>query len=268
MRILTLSEKLFTPYALIAINLVLIFATEFVGGGAYFAKTGLVHAVALIFVGLIMARIFTDYAFSDHILKGFLKIQLAFFLFLGLVHVYEYFGLHVLMLNDEIIELSATVSYLLWGLGVLLALEFVFRIYFKKSITSMAILTTLLAVGSLSLMGMNVSSAFAESLPRWLPAAMIAIVVGLGVKGILSLLKIREIMPVFREYSYYAIFTMVLLVLTTFSEYFEATGVLSVIGISKIQNLYISHFLIYAALSLLLIGFGKLKKPTGIYAEM
>lgn len=268
MKILAPFEKLFTSYVLIALNLAIILAAEFVGGGAYFAETGLVHGIAIVFVGLIIVRIFSDYAFSDRILRGFLKIQLAFFLFFGLVHVYEYLGLHFLMLGDEVVELSVAFSYLLWFIGVLLALEFVFRIYRKKSMVFMAILSALLAVGFLGLIGVNVSLAFAENLPAWFPVAILVGIVCFGVAGILSIWSIRKIMPVFEEYSHYAIPAMVLVILAAFSEYFESTGALQAFGISDIQVLYISHFLIYAVLSILLIGFGKLKKPTGIYSEM
>ena len=268
MKILAPFEKLFTSYVLITLNLVIILAAEFVGGGVYFAETGLVHGIAIVFVGLIIVRIFSDYAFSDHILRGFLKIQLAFFLFFGLVHVYEYLGLHFLMLSDEVVELSVAFSYLLWFIGVILALEFVFRIYRKKSVILTAILSALLAIGFLGLIGANISPAFAENLPAWFPIAILIGIVGFGVAGILSIRNIREIMPVFGEYSHYAIPAMVLVIFAAFSEYFESTGTLQAFGISDTQNLYIAHFLVYAAASLLLIGFGKLKKPTGIYAEM
>lgn len=132
MKVLAYFEKILSPFALIALNLVLVLSAELIGGGMFFHETGLIHAVAFIFVGIILVRVFSDYAFSDYILKGFLKIQFGFFLLIGILHVYEYFGLHVWMLNDEAVELSATMTYLVWILGLLLALQFVFRIYYKK----------------------------------------------------------------------------------------------------------------------------------------
>lgn len=268
MKVLAPFEKLFTPYILIAFNLAIILLAEVVGGGAYFAETGLMHGIAIIFVGLIIVRIFSDYAFSDRILRGFLNIQLAFFLFLGLVHVYEYLGLHFLMLGEEVVELSVAWSYLLWFIGVILALELVFRIYRKKSMVFTAVLSLSLAAGFIGLIGVNVWPLFAESLPAWLPIVTLALIVGFGAIGIFFIKKARKIMPVFEEYSHYAIPAMILVVLAALSEYFESTGSLQAFGISETQNLYIAHFLVYVASSLLLIGFGKLKKPTGIYSEM
>ncbi|KKT30118.1 MAG: hypothetical protein UW27_C0008G0010 [Parcubacteria group bacterium GW2011_GWA1_44_13] len=268
MKILAPFEKLFTPYALIALNLAIILSAEFVGGGTYFAETGLAHGIAIVFVGLIIVRIFSDYAFNDYILRGFLQIQLAFFLFLGLVHVYEYLGLDVYGLNPEVVELSVMASYLLWVLGILLALEFVFRIYSKRTVVFMSVISAVLVGGFLMLVGANISATIAESLPEWLPQVMLAGIVGLGIAGISAIRNIRELMPVFREYSHYAIPAIVLISVSAFSEYFESTGALEIFGVSEVQILYISHFLVYAALSLLLIGFGKLKKPMGIYTEM
>ncbi|HAS85002.1 MAG TPA: hypothetical protein DCS23_02955 [Candidatus Yonathbacteria bacterium] len=268
MKIFAPFEKLFTPYALIALNLAIILSAEFIGGGTYFAETGLVHGVAIVFVGLIIVRIFSDYAFSDYILRGFLKIQLAFFLFLGLVHVYEYLGLDVYMLNPEVVELSVMGSYLLWITGVLLAFEFVFRIYSRRTVAFVSVFSAVLIGVFLLLVGANISPSIADSLPEWLPQVMLAGIVGFGIAGISAIRNIREIMPVFRGYSHYAIPAIVLISISAFSEHFESTGALEILGVSGVQILYISHFLVYAALSLLLIGFGKLKKPMGIYTEM
>ena len=268
MKILAPFEKLFTPYVLVALNLVIILSAEFAGGGTYFEETGLMHAIALLFVGLIIVRIFSDYAFSDYILKGFLKIQLAFFLFLGLVHVYEYLGLDVFMFNEEVVELSVMGSYLLWIFGILLALEFVFRIYSKKSAMFTMLLSALLIGGFSVLVGASVSPAVAESLPKWLPLVILAGIVGFGIISILAIIKIREIMPVFSDYSRCAIPAIIFVTLSAFSEYFESTGSLAALGVSDTQVLYFAHFFVYVALSFLLVGFGKLKKPTGIYAEM
>jgi len=268
MKILALFEKLFNPYALIALNLAIILSAEFAGGGEYFAESGLAHGIAILFVVLIIIRIFSDYAFSDYILRGFLKIQLAFFLFLGLVHVYEYLGLDVFMLSAEVVELSVMGSYLLWILGLLLAIEFVFRIYSKKSVMFTVILSALLISGFSVIVVASISPAVAVSLPEWFPLVILAGIVGTGIINILAIMKIREIMPVFADYSQYAIPATVLVVLAAFSEYFESTGSLSTFGISDTQVLYFAHFFVYIALSLLLVGFGKLKKPKGIYEEM
>ncbi len=267
-KILAPIERLFTPYALIAINVVIILLAEFTGRGRFFAETGLIHFISVIFVGLIIVRIFSDYAFSDYILKGFLKIQLAFFLFLGLVHVYEYLGLHIFMLDSEVVELSVATSYLLWFLGIVLATGFVFRIYHRRSAIYTAIPWMAIAVIFVGLVGANVSSTFAQRLPGWVPLTILAGTIIFSAKGILSTRKIIEIMPVFKEYSRYAVPAMLLLVLAAFAEYFESTGSLEALGVSEVQILYLAHFLMHAVLSFLLVAFGKLKKPTGIYAEM
>lgn len=260
---LALIEKIFSPKILIALNVALILLMEFVGGGSYFAKTGLVHAIALIFVGLIIVRIFSEYAFSDYILKGFLKIQLGFFLFLGLVHIYEYLAMYVFSLNHEAVELSAMICYFIWILGVLTATEFIFRIYQKKSATLTSFLVALIVAGAALVLAMNINGELAEVLEKWVPLVASIGIAGLGAFGIISIRKMRKIMPVFAEYSYYAIPAIALLFLTAFAEYFESIHLFS----SDTQLLYIAHFFLYSALSLLFVAFGKLKKPKGIYME-
>lgn len=269
MKISTFFEKLLSPYSLIALNLAIIFSAEFFGGGTYFEETGLMHAIAIVFVVLILIRIFSEYAFSDHILRRFLKIQLGFFLFLGFIHVYEYFGLHYSLTDPEAIELSVMLAYLIWILGVLIGLESVFRIYYKKSVAFMATLYAFLLVGVFWIIALNVSHEFVEEMEEWIPLIGLSLIVIFGALAIVSTRKIREIMPVFKEYSHYAIPAIVLIVFAALSEYFESTHyLLDVLGITDTQNLYFAHFFMFAALSLLLIGFGRLKKPKGIYADM
>ncbi|OHA79305.1 MAG: hypothetical protein A2747_02580 [Candidatus Yonathbacteria bacterium RIFCSPHIGHO2_01_FULL_44_41] len=270
MKISTFFEKLLSPYSLIAFNLTIFFSAEFFGGGTYFEETGLMHAIAIVFVVLILIRIFSEYAFSDHILRRFLKIQLGFFLFLGFVHVYEYFGLHYSLIDHEAIELSAMLAYLVWILGVLIGLESVFRIYYKKSAALIATLYAFLLVGVLGIIVLNVSShELIEEMEEWIPLTGFSLIVVFGALAIASTRKIRKIMPVFKEYSHYAIPAIILMVLTALSEYFESTHyLLDVLDITDTQNLYFAHYFMFAAFSLLLIGFGKLKKPKGIYADM
>ena len=268
MKIIAPFEKMFTPYVLIALNLAIIIGAEFVGGGTYFEQTGLIHAFAILFVVLIVARIFSDYAFSDHILRGFLKIQLGFFLFLGLIHVYEYLGLYIYMLNDEVVESSAVIAYLIWLIGNTLAIEWVFRIYRQSSAKLVSIFGTAIALLVSLIVTLHIFSQSIHEIPEWTHGVALSLLLASAVLSIWRLIQIKKIMPVFNDYARYAIPSIVLVAIAGLSEYAEAEGFFSTIGIPEIQNLYISHFIIYAALSILLIGFGKLKKPQGIYADM
>lgn len=268
MKILTPLENLFTVPALLLINVIGILLTEFVGNGTFFAETGLVHGVAVLFIVLIIVSIFTDYVYSDRILKGFLKIQFALTLLLGFAHVYEYFGTNVFILRDDVVELSMMATYLIWLIGTTLSFEFLFKIYYKKSYLFTVILSLVILAGLGILVFANLSNNFADMLSPWLPKMVLGSTVVFAGLNAFYMRKIVGIMPIFKETAKCAIPAMALVLLATFSEYFESTGALKDFGISATQNLYISHFLIYGALSLLLIAFSKLKKPAGIYAEM
>lgn len=261
-------EKLFAPYVLIALNIAIILLVEFGGGGTFFAETGLVHVLAIVFISLIIIRIFTDYAFSDYILKGFLRIQLAFFLFLGFVHIYEYLGEYVFLLREDVVQLTVMASYFVWLLSLFLALAFVLRIYYKKSPMIMVGLWSFFGLCIVGLVAPSLSPGVVAWFPLWFPKLIILGIIVVGIAGILAIKRLCEIMPVFTEYSHYAIPATIFLIFASFFEYFEASGYLQIIGISDVQNLYLSHFSVYIAFSLLLVGFGKLKRPQGIYADM
>lgn len=269
MKILASSvEKLFTPCTLIVLNLLIIFAAEFVGGGLFFAETGLVHAIALIFVGIIIIKIRAHYAFSDHILRGFLNIQLTFFLFLGSVHVYEYLARYLFLIREDVVDLTVMASYFAWLISNFLALGFVFQVYYKVSPLILKTLWTLFIICIVGLLAPSFSPAIVAWFPLWFPKLILFGISVFCVGGIISIMKLREIMPVFRDYSRYAIPASFLLVATAFAEYFESTGALEVFNIPDNQILYIESFLFFISLSLLILGIGKLQRPQGIYSDM
>ncbi|MFA5997006.1 MAG: hypothetical protein WC791_00795 [Candidatus Paceibacterota bacterium] len=253
---------------LIALNVAIIILAEFVGGGTLFAESGLAYIIAVLFVILIAVRVLADYAYGDYILKGFMKIQLTFLMLLGLVQLYEYVGLNIFLIRPDVVQLTVEASYFVWILSAFLSLAFVFRIYYNKSQAIMVALWAFFALCIVGLIAPSISPAVVSWFPVWFPKLILTGITVAGVVGILALRRLREIMPVFTEFSHYSIPATILLILTGFSEYFEAYEVLQDFGISLIQNVYISHFFVYVALSLLLIGFGKLQKPKGIYEDM
>ena len=265
---LTFFDKLINPTLLIVLNILILVASEFVGGGTYFDESGMIHAVAIVFVVLIVIRILSDYAYGDAMLKTFSKIQVGFFLFLGIIHVYEYLGLNVLPMRAEIVEFSVLSAYLLWFLGNVIALEFMFRSYTKRATfwcIPGCLLTGLLTV---YLVWLNFSHNLIDALPSWAPHAALFAVFALAIGTSVALSRLKVIMPIFENYGKYAIAANVFVAIVAFSEYTEATGILTDRGFSATQNLYLSHYPVFIALSLLLVAVGKFKRPTGIYADL
>lgn len=264
----SLIEKIFTPLTLVVFNIAIIVAMEIVGVNTNFAENGAMHAFDILFVGLILLRIFSDYAYSDHILKGFLKIQLTFFLFFGFVHLYEYFAEYFFMIREDVVDLTVMASYFVWFISIFLSLGFVFQIYYKMSRWVTVALWGFFAICFTGLVAPNISAAVVAWFPLWFPKLILVGIVTFAIAGIFALRKLREIMPVFKVYSYYVITASILLTLNAFVEYFESIGGIPQLGISALQNHYLSHFVFYVSLSVLLVGFGKLEKPKGIYEDM
>jgi len=126
-------DKLINPITLLLLGIGLIAVIEISGGGTFFADSGIVHSIVIFYVVLIVIRILSEYAYGDTILRTFSKIQVGFVLFLGMVHVFEYIGLNIFMLQKETVEFSIIGAYILWLFGNIAALEFMFRTYYKNA---------------------------------------------------------------------------------------------------------------------------------------
>lgn len=261
MKSFSMIEKFFSPAVLVVLNIAIILIVEYAGGGRYFAETGLVHAIAIVFVVLIIARIFSDYEHSYKEIKGFLVVQLAAFFLLGIVHVYEYLGLHVLNLNSSVVELSVVMSYMIWFLCLLLSLELVSRAYYGGRGIVMWMLIAIISLVSLVLIGINISSSLVSYLPSAIGQMMLVFMVALAIMEVSSLAGVKQVLPVFFGFSNYSIPATMLLFVSAFFEYIESSGILSLFRMPDTQITYISHFLIYAVLSLLFVAIGKLKIP-------
>lgn len=246
---------------------VLTIAAELISGIAFFPDSGMIHATVAVFVVLIVVRILSDYAYRDPILKTFSKIQVGFFLFLGIIHLYEFLGHSVFMMQQEIVHVSVLVAYLFWLLGNLAALEFVLRTYYRKSTFWASLTYVLLLLIAGLLIWLNLYSSAIVVAPQWLPLAAFVGTVLLAILASTALWKLKKIMPIFNKFAYYTIPGMVLVVFASLFQYTESMVLSVQTGMAPTNDMYLSHFAIFAALCLLLIAVGKFKRPTGIYAE-
>lgn len=253
-------ENLLAPYSLAGIILAFVLLAEFAGGGLFFLESGLIHGMTIVFVGLIIIRILSDYASSDPVLKIFLRVQLAASVLLGLTHVYEYLGLYVLGLRSFIVELSVIAIYFVWFLCLLLSLELVSRAYYGGGRNIIVWVLSTIIVGALvAVIGINVSDTVASYTPLLMAQILLSFMVALAIMEVSSLESLQEVLPVFKSFSSYVIPATILLFFSAFFEYIESADILSLFNIQNTQITYFSHFLIYAVLALLLIGIGKLK---------
>ena len=265
---LTFFDKLINPTLLIVLNILIIVAAEFVGGGTYFDKSGLIHAIAAIFIALIIVRIASDYAYGDAILKTFSKIQVGFLLILVIIHIYKHVGLPVFHLRPEIMVYSVLLTYFLWFVGNIIALQFMFRAYDGRPAFRYNMGWYLAVVLASYIVLLNFSSTFANAILSWAPHAVIIAVFALAIGTSVSLWRLMKIMPIFKNFGKYKIVANVLFALVASLEHPAVKGFLIDLGFPSAQYLYLSHYLLFIALSLLLVAVGKFKRPTGIYADL
>ena len=279
-------DKIFNVYVLVAINILLICVVEFVETGFFSAAGGFLHKAALFFVALVIFRSFSEYSFKDPILKGFLNIQIFFFLILGSVHIYEYIKMGrgseegvttmgggmsmtsgMTMADSTVVVTSVALLYFLWLVGNVLAQEFVSRIYHKRSFILLSIFTLLATLITSYVFARNF---FDASVPNFSPRSydlLAAITIIFGFFGVVYAVKLKNIMPIFERYNLFAIPAVFMVVIAALFGYSGYQEFFTQMGIGPTQTLYFSHFLIYMALSSLFIGLGRMKRPTGIYSE-
>lgn len=262
-------DRLINPTLLLslAVSFILIAGAELISGVAFFPESAIIHVIVVIFVAIIVLRIFSEYAYKDPILRAFSKIEIGSILFLGLIHVYEYLGLSILSIQSKTVHLSVLVGYVVWFLGNIAAMEFMLRTYYKKSKIWSRIIYLLILFTGVFLVWLNFSNSTTMSLPIWIPSAALTSVVVLSIVGLLALWTLKKILPIFENFARYAIPGTILVVFASFFQYTESMTAMSSSNVSPAQDMYLAHFVLFSALCLLLIAVEKFKRPTGIYAE-
>lgn len=259
-----LLEKIFSHWTLLAINLVIIVAVEATGG--FFMKTGLIHLIALLFIGLGITRIFIHYEVYDRFLKPLIYGGIAVLILFAVSHILEYVNYAVFYFPFGMIAANVVNFYLVGLLIVTFSATF-----FLKGIEKEArIYRYLLPLAMIFLVIVTVRnylnpSSVDLSPSKWLMyvyALAVTGATGLGVYWLLRLKKYETILSNFIDY-FNASFIMigVSAAFYVFNETFEK------VGIDYMQVMYMSHFLFYGALSFMFLSFVRLTKLGGLYEE-
>lgn len=260
-------EKILNPYLFVLLNLAIILAAEFTGGGAYFEDTGLIHIIAIIFV------VFCVYLISNfwylrrgvffNIFQGFL-IALTFF---SLVHIIEYMAI-TKALGERMAELADFNAMILYGLGFTIIFnEFkkilnLYHGHHSKTGPAWLIVAVLALTSFFTLMRGNADFLGSDIL---LPFLMLIFNAGIGAFLFFRSSDIEEIMPMFRELMSYMRFSFIFIIIAVLFEFLEG---LEMSWVSATQITYSAHFSFYIALSIQLLAMGKLFKLGGIYKDL
>ena len=261
-------DKIFNLYSLIAINIAIIILTLTVGGGKFFYESGLIHAIAILFIILAVSRAFGHYYTYDPILEKFFHASLVALAVFAASHLVEFFSIEVLKEYKDATFAEVANLYLVSLLFIIIGAEFFLKIRHSwaviiQKISGVAIFI-LLAFSAALLINDRLVSLEPERPTPYIYAGLIFIV---GLTAIVEVLKIKQLVSITRSFTNYLSAAIVLIIFAAvpniFYELLEKG-----FGIAEYKIVYFSHFAFYAALSLLFLAFGKLSFLGGVYEDL
>lgn len=264
----SLSSRVFNPYVLVLVNFILIVSVETIGNGHFFVDTGLIHAVAIMFIILAGFRLFERYPVTDPAIRRFTWLSLAAMATFAVSHVVEFMSYKVLKLSEDASFANVVnfyvASILMIGIGVEYFLQA--RRSGKGGLLLPKALAVVLLAGLTVLFVVNdkaVDMDPAGPVP-WLYAAVVLVSFGIGVARLRTLeRKVPALAPFIRDMS----FALVLILLATVPNiFYEALG--DRLGIPKYQVINLAHFGFYASMSVFFLAFERLKQIGGIYKDL
>lgn len=262
-------DRLFNTYSLVVINLGIIALALTMEGGQFFFRTGLIHLIALIFIGLAVLRILYHHYTYDPILEKFVHAALfALIVFAG-SHIIEYTSMMLLDRYEDSVFANVANFYLIGILSVTAGATHFSSINhlgyaaFLRRL-SYALIAALLvfSVFLLATDGRAVSLE-ADAAGPYVYALLLAVA---GALAVIEIVKIRRLTPVMRGFTAYLLAGLVTILVAVLPNIFYE--LLEPLGIPSHASVYISHFLFYAALSLFFLAFEKLSYMGGVYEDL
>lgn len=255
-------EKVFNHWTLLAINLVIIVAVESTGG--FFMQTGLIHLIALLFIGLGIARIFIHYEVYDQFLKPLIYGGIAVLILFAVSHILEYLNYAAFYLPFPMIAATVVNFYLIGLLIVTVSTTF-----FLKGIEKSAVIYRyLLPAIMIFLIGVTVrnylSPLSVDLSPNkpWM-YIYVAAVTGATILGVYWLLKLKHYEKMLTNFIDY--FNASFIMIGVSASFYVFNEIFDKVGIDYMQVMYISHFLFYGALSFMFLSFVRLTQLGGLY---
>lgn len=257
-------EKILNPWVLLALNILILLATEL--SGHFFQDKGIIHLIAILFVIFGISRIFVHYDAYDRYLRPLIKGGLAALIIFSASHLVEFLGFVAFKTYEDAIFVNVVNFYVMSMLGVAIGAEYFLRALQKSrgikiwiSVTSIAVLLLLTV-----LIFMNKISV---SLEPDEPLVFIygAMVLVASIFSLNRLATVKRHVSVMVDFVNFFIAAFILITISAFQYVFY--DVLQGWGMPDFQIVYVSHFLFYGALSLMFLAFVRLTNLGGIYAD-
>lgn len=263
-----LIDRIFNPPSLVVINLLIIIVVEFTGNGKFFFETGLIHAVAILFIALTTSRIFYHYYTYDPIFEKFVHSALAASVIFASSHIFEYISMVVFSHYTDAIFANVINFYLIGFILIIIGAESFLRIVASRSTYLIKLFAVAIAVFSGLIILFALNNELISLEPSGLAPFVYAFLIGVfSFLGIYIVFKIKKTVPISAAFSNYLLSSIILIIISTLPYVFYEFIKEELYGyIKEYQIIYFSHFAFFAALSLLFLAFTKLKWG-GLYEE-
>jgi len=258
-------EKLFNHWTLLFLNFVIVILVE--ATGRLFMDTGLIHLIAILFIGLGVGRIFIHYEVYDQFLKPLIYGGVATLILFAVSHILEYAGYTFFYLPFETIA-AIVVNFYLTGLFIITLSAFYFLKMLKKELV---VYGYILPVGMVATLIATVLFYLKPTLVNlshtsWLMYLYSGAVIGVTALGIYWLLRLKRHVSILVDFIDY--FNAAFIMIATSAMFYVLSEPLERVGVEYMQVMYISHFIFYGALSLIFLSFVRLSHLGGVYSAI
>lgn len=260
-----MQKNYISGYCLLLINIVIIIAAEFTGGGKLFFESGLIHGIALVFIISVAIVLSQQYYLADPILKKFVNSCLVAFVVFSASHITEFLGYRFFGAYGDHLFALALNFYLISLLVMISGSEIFLLAYGGYQKSRRAMVSANIAIGALVLFSTLlfvrtswISLEPDEFAPYLYMLAVLAVAVLLE-RRISALTKaLSQLTPFFS-----LLRGMVIFVTAASCFYALYEIIVDYLGIPEYQIIYFSHFFFYGGMSLMFIAFQRLSTFSG-----
>lgn len=255
-------EKLFNHWTFLFLNLVVVILVE--ATGRLFMDTGLIHLIAIFFIGLGIGRIFVHYEVYDQFLKPLIYGGIAILILFAVSHVLEYAGYTFFYLPFETIAANVVNFYLTGLLIIAFSVSYFLKRLEKGLVVYGCILPIGMVVTPIATIIFYLNPSFVNlSHSSWLMYLYSVAVIGVTALGISWLIRLKRHVSILVNFIDY--FNAAFVMIAISSMFYVLNEPLERVGVEYMQVMYISHFVFYGALSLIFLSFVRLSHLGGMY---
>lgn len=257
-------EKILNPWFLLALNIIILIATEM--SGRVFQEKGIIHLVAILFVILGISRIFVHYDAYDHFLHPLIHGGSAVLLVFSASHLVEFLGYLYFHIYEDAIFINVVNFYIMSMLVIAVGAEYFLRALSRGKMIMIGILSSGVAVFFLLTILIFLKKVLVSLEPdEPLIYVYSVLVLSAFFFSVNRLIKIKKHVSIMVGFVDYFIAAFVLITISALQ--YVLYDVIESVGVPNFQIVYVSHFLFYGALSFMFLAFARLANLGGIYQE-